>query len=136
MPDIPDTREGALATLHALLASGLTLRLYANPVKPSRELTAASFVEASFPGYAAIPLPERLWSVEPGRGNTPPAAYAPYQSFRRSSTGEPEYIHGWYLTDGAGRLVNWEPVPDGPWDVVRAVDAVQIRPGLVGRMGE
>lgn len=132
----PDTRESVVATLHALINAGLTLHLYARPVEESPDLTALSFTEIAFPGYSPISLPPHLWTVETGSGDLPPTAYTPYQMFQRTAAGAPAYIHGWYVTDTAGRLVGWDAVPDAPWDMVRAVDAAQIQPGLSGRMGE
>ena len=127
----PPTHEGDTATLAALLAGGLTLRLYTNPVTPDRSLTARSFTEASFPGYRAIDLVASDWSLEEGKGKRLSGAYAAYQTFRRTASGEPEFIHGWYLTTAAGRLVHAGGVPDGPWDMRRATDAVQVQAALV-----
>ena len=73
MPDYR-THEADAASLAALVAQGLTLRLFGNRVEPSPDLTAAAFVEASFPGYQPIALPASAWSVEVGRGDAPSAA--------------------------------------------------------------
>lgn len=127
----PPTREGDTIALQALIDAGLVLHLFTNRPTPGPNLTARDFVEAAFPGYKPIDLPPSAWNVEPGRGDSPVAAYAAYQTFVRSRSGEPEVIQGYYLTNRAGKYVQACWVPDGPWDVVRNNEGVQVRPVLV-----
>lgn len=130
------TYESEAATLRALIDAGLVLHLAANAPALSRATAAADFEEVSFPGYTPVPLPPHVWSVERGKPGEPTAAYAPMQTFQRTQAGAPVDVYCWYLTTAAGLLVDAGLLPDGPWDVRRASDAIQLRPALALPAGE
>jgi hypothetical protein len=93
------------AYLDLILAVGYTLRLHKNDVYSGRTtaqlraLTQTDFVEATFPGYAAVPIAGGAWTTTPG---DPGVGSFAQQAFIRSSTGSTELVYGWYLTTTTG----------------------------------
>lgn len=107
--------------------NGVTWRLFQNAITPSPYITAASFVEANFPGYAPIVVSSYglPWSDPVGNG------YETGQQlqFTCNATGGPNTIYGYYVTtgSGAGEVVLFYEQWDAQIAIARPADAVLIQ---------
>ncbi len=126
--------QSIISSYISVLASfgGHRLRLYTNdPVTAltpdARDLlTAGAFTEATFPGYASIAF-STGWTYQQGN---PTVALNTVRQFTRSSTGTPQSIRGYYLTEvGSGNLVGFEHF-DGPLVVEFINDRVDVTPRI------
>lgn len=93
---------GRATTLRSFLNAGLHLRLFTNSLTPTPATPLSAFTEATFTGYASIPLSgqfgvpvlltDGLWQIDSG-------------VLTWSCTGGPgQTINGWYIDDGSQML--------------------------------
>jgi len=127
---IPNAAEEAMLDL--ILAEGYTLRLFTNDVESGlteaqkEALTAGSFTEATFAGYAGIALTGGSWVTTQGDDEST-GTYA-QQTFTRSSTGTPQVIRGYYVTRTTGGALRWYEYFAGPITVTNINDAIRVTP--------
>lgn len=133
---IPNTVEQVLldglrgATVNAA-ADTMTLRLFKNDVTAGLTraqidaLTAASFTQADFAGYAAAALPAGGWAVQAG---DPSVLTHAQQSFTRSSTGTAQSIFGYYVTRDSDGALRWFEPFDAPVIIEFINDQLNITP--------
>lgn len=128
---IPTTAEEHFLDL--LTAVGYTLKLYTNDVTTGltaaqkKALTAASFTEATFAGYAAKTLTGGSWTTT--QADPSIATYA-QQTFTRSSTGAAQTIYGYFVTRTSDGLLRWFEPFAGPITVTLINDAIKLTPTL------
>lgn len=130
---IPNQAEEAWLDL--ITAVNYTLGLYKNDVTDGltdaqvNALTEASFLPATFAGYAAVNLTGGAWTTTPGNPST--ATYA-MQTFTRSSTGTTQQIYGWYLTTTAGGLLRAHGrfAPAGGIDITFINEEIRVTPTI------
>jgi hypothetical protein len=121
------------AFLDLLTAVGYTLRLYRVDVTTGlteaqlEALTAASFTEANFAGYAAKTLTGGSWVTTQADPST--ATYA-QQTFTRTSTGTVQNIYGYYVTRTSDGVLMWYEKFAGVLSVTANGDAIVITPTL------
>jgi hypothetical protein len=114
-----------------LAAHDLALRLYVNDRTPAKPDTAASYTEASFPGYAARVLTAADWTINTAE---PPVAQAPEQAFQQTADAVEQLVYGWYITRADNGKIRWaERFPaDGPqpspFKMSRAGDQITLVP--------
>lgn len=112
----------------SLTSSNITLKLYKNVVTYSAGLTAASFTEATFTGYAAKTLSSASWVVTSGDPGI--ASYNAAQTFTSSATQTLQTIYGWYIIHPAnGQLLGYEQFDAGV-DITANGDAIEFTPKL------
>lgn len=87
---MPYPYEGRVAVLKAEVAATINLALITSPTTPSEATGWSSMTEASFPGYAQIPLTFGAVALDGGNYASSEAT-GPF-SFERTSTGSPETI--------------------------------------------
>jgi hypothetical protein len=101
------------------------LRLYKNNITPSDTDTAATYTEATFPGYAAITLAGASW----GAAAAGSISFA-QQTFTCSGVATDD-IYGYYLTQLTSGIIMWsERDASAPRLVRNSGDAVKITPNL------
>lgn len=125
--------QGEEALLDLILAVNYTIHLFTNDVTsgltPSEvdALDETDFTEATFTGYASAALTGGSWTVT--ASNPTIASYA-QQSFTRSSTGTPEDIYGYYVTDTTTGALRWFEQFDAPVVMEFASDELAITPRI------
>lgn len=106
--------EGENALLNALKGtyfSLLSLRLFANNHTPSDSDTNASYTEATFPGYSAIPL--NSWGTVGTNADGKAEVSEVSRTFTCTGTSPANTIYGYYITSGT-TVVFAERNPSGP----------------------
>lgn len=108
----------------------LVLRLFRNDVYPAPGMTAASFDEPTFPGYAAVVLDGAKWAVSDG-----PKATAEHdqQPFVRSADGEPQTVYGYFMTRARSGRVAWAERFTEPVLMSNPGDSIVVTPRLTGK---
>lgn len=128
---------GEESFLDRITSVSYSLRLFTNDVVAGltpvqiEALTASSFTEATFTGYAAKTLTGGAWVTtqdDPGR-----AEYA-LQTFTRTSTGTAQTVYGIYYT--LAGVLHWFEYFDGPIIVTNNGDAINVTPRLTLEDGE
>lgn len=122
-----------LGVSSSLFANG-KLRLFQNNVLCSDSTLLSAFVEANFPGYAAITWASGDWNAititAHVANTTPVSAFA----FECTGGGSSQNIYGWYLTDSTGAyLLACCTFAAGPYPVVNNGDAVNCEPTMTGQ---
>lgn len=116
----------------AALGGGHRYRLYTNDVTAGLtddqidQLTAGSFTEAAFTGYAAVTR-NGGWTYTQGN---PTLASNTVCTFTRTSTGTPVNVRGYYVTKVTGGALAWFEQFDGPIVVEFNGDAIQVTPRI------
>jgi hypothetical protein len=126
--NVPDVGEQKAleAIVNKTAPENLVLRLYKNNITPSDTDTAATYTEATFPGYAAITLPGASWNAAvPGS-----ITYSAQQTFTCSGVATDD-IYGYYITQVTSGVLMWSE-RDGaaPFAVRILGDAVKITPTI------
>lgn len=127
---IPNAAEESFLDL--MLAENMTLRLFTNDVESGlteaqkEALTAASFTEATFTGYASKALTGGSWTTTQG-DDFSVGTYAA-QVFTRTSTGTAQAIRGYYVTRTTGGALRWYEYFPGPITVTANGDQLQMTP--------
>lgn len=126
--NFPDVGENlALEMLvNRTAPQNLVLRLYKNNITPSDTDTAATYTEATFPGYAGIALTGASWSAATGGTIT----YGAQQTFTCSGTSVDD-IYGYYVTQAvSGVLLYSERDGAAPFAVRNSGDNIKITPTI------
>lgn len=127
---IPNAAEEAFLDL--ILAEGYTLRLFTNDVESGltesqkEALTAGSFTEATFPGYASIALTGGSW-VTTQADDASTGVYA-QQTFTRNTTAAGQTVRGYYVTRTTGGALRWYEYFAGPITVDTNGDTIRVTP--------
>lgn len=113
--------HGAAADALKPFVSGLVLRLYANDITPAETDTAARYQEVKGPGYTAIALAERDWTIIEG-----PPAIARSQQKVFTFTGAAGMVYGYFLTRATtGRIAFAERFPK-PVEILNNGDRIKV----------
>lgn len=115
--------QGLQYWMQQMLATGIDLHLFVNNVTITQSTLLSALTEATWTGYAVVPLAFGSWTFSVA-GHTGIAIAGP-QSFSNSS-GSAQTAYGWYLTDSgssmllAGGQFDGAPVsiPDGGTQIV------------------
>ena len=127
--NVPDVGENIAleALVNKTAGQNLLLKLYSSNTTPADTDIAATYTEATFPGYAAITLTGATWNAA-AAGTI---AYSAQQTFTRSSTGATENIYGYYCVQSvSGILVYSERDGAAPFAVTNNGDAIKITPTI------
>jgi hypothetical protein len=127
--NFPDTGENIAleALVNKTAPQNLVLRLYQNNITPSDTDTAGTYTEATFAGYSAATLTGASWNAASGGS----IAYSSQLAFTRSTTGSPQSIYGYYVTQAtSGILVYSERDSAGPFSITNENDAIRITPTI------
>lgn len=109
-------------------ANTLYLKLYKTDVTPAEGDTAATYIEATFTGYANIALTGASWVVGSNTSGYSNAQYA-LQTFTSSAAQTSNNIYGYYITSGPGGQLIWaERFTDGPYPISNNGDAIKVTP--------
>jgi hypothetical protein len=101
------------ATLQALLAVDLKLRLYSNVYEPGPASVIASFTEVVGGGYAAEDLLSADWTYG---SVSPVVASQTVKTFGfTGATSSPSVVYGYYVTDVAGATLYWAEALPGTY---------------------
>jgi len=109
----------------------LTLRLFTNDVVPAQ--TGISYTEAAGGGYAAKPLANGSWTVNPA--NDPSDAVYAQQvfTFTGTLTTNPT-VYGYYVTDADGTIL-WAERLTAPFTPANSGDHIDITPKFQASSG-
>lgn len=127
--NFPDVGENIAleALVNKTAPQNLVLRLYSNNITPSDTDTAGTYTEATFAGYSAITLTGATWNAAASGS----ISYSAQQTFTRTSTGAPENIYGYYVTQfTSGILVYSERDGAAPFAITNNGDAIKITPTI------
>lgn len=127
--NFPDVGENIAleALVNKTAPQNLSLRLFSNNITPSDTDTAGTYTEATFAGYAAKTLTGATWNAAAAGS----ISYSAEQTFTRTSTGTPENIYGYYVTQvTSGLLVYSERDGAAPFAVTNINDAIKITPTI------
>ena len=102
----------------------LVLRLFKNDMTPADNDTAASYDEATFPGYRPVVLAGAQWSATDTR------AQCAEQVFTRTEHGAVERVYGYYLTRAKSGRIAWAERFEQAVPVANAGDVITITPGI------
>lgn len=105
------------------------VRLFVNDHIPAHSDTNATYTEASFPGYAPVPLTawsaglvvNSLWGI-----------HHPQVLFTLSTSGGPYLVYGYYVTAAPARLLWAQRDPAAPISLANAGDTYPITPVFTG----
>lgn len=104
----------------------LILKLYKSNTTPSDTDTAATYTEATFPGYAAITLTGASWNA----ASSGTIAYSAQQTFTCTSTSTDD-IYGYFVVQAvSGTLLYSERDAAAPFAVRNNGDAIKITPTI------
>jgi microcystin-dependent protein len=127
--------QGEVILLTNQTAGNLTLRLYINDVTAGLTpdqidaLNVGDFTEANFAGYAAQTLTGGAWTIT--AGNPTRAVHNAQKSFVRSSTGAPQLIFGYLITNpGVFGVATWFEQFDAPISIEFLNDTINITPTI------
>jgi hypothetical protein len=129
---IPKLAEEAMLDL--ILAEGYTLRLFTNDVTAGlteaqiEALTAGSFTEATFTGYAAVALTGGAWVTT--ALDAPSTGVYAQQTFTRTVSGAAQVVRGYYVTRTTGGALRWFQYFPGPLTVTNNGDAIVVTPTI------
>lgn len=126
--NFPDVGENLVLEMitNKTASQNLVLRLFKNNITPSDTDTAATYTEATFPGYAALTLTGASWGAASGGTIT----YGSQQSFTCSGTSTDD-IYGYYVTQASsGLLLYSERDASAPFAVRNSGDSVRLTPTI------
>lgn len=126
--NVPDVGENLILEMmvNKTAPQNLVLRLYKNNITPSDTDTAATYTEATFPGYAAITLTGASWSA--ASGGT--ISYSAQQTFTCSGVATDD-IYGYYVTQvTSGTLLYSERDTAAPTAIRNSGDNIKITPTI------
>jgi hypothetical protein len=108
-----------------------TLRLFTAPTSVSQPNVLGDFTEATFAGYSPPTLIGPTWAVATLTAHVASSTYGANVTFTRSTTGAPQSIFGWFLTDAAKtKLYACALFASGPFTVTNAGDSITVVPTL------
>jgi hypothetical protein len=103
----------------------LILKLFISNTTPSNTDTAATYTEATFPGYTAITLTGASWGSAASRS----IAYA-QQTWTCTGVAT-DNVYGYYLVGASSGTLYWaERDPSAPFALRVAGDAVKVTPTI------
>ena len=110
--------------VNKLAPQDLVLKLFENNITPGESDTELTYAEATFPGYAAIPLTAANWTVT--EGDPTEIAY-PLQEF--TATGAGNSVYGYYVVEATSGKLKWaERFTGAPYTIVNNGDKIQVTP--------
>ncbi len=110
---------------------GQVLRLFTAPTTVSQTRVIGDFTEATFAGYAGAALTTTTWATATLNGHVAESTYGANVTFTRSTTGAPQSIYGWYITDPAKVwLFACALFASGPFTVTNSGDSITVVPTL------
>jgi len=108
-----------------------TLRLFTAPMTVNQGRVIGDFTEATFTGYAGVALTGATWPSATLTGPVATSTYGANVTFTRTSSGAPQLIYGWFLTDAAKTLLYACALfASGPFAMVNAGDSITVVPTL------
>ena len=126
--NVPDVGENKVLEhlVNKTVPENLVARLYKNNITPSDTDTAATYTEATFPGYVAITLAGASWGAAAAGAIT----YGSQQIFTCSAAAVDD-IYGYYITQAISGALMWSE-RDGaaPFAIRVSGDAVKITPTI------
>ncbi len=126
--NVPDVGENKIleALVNKTAPQDLVLRLYQNNITPADTDTAATYTEASFPGYSAANLAGASW----GSASSGTITYGAQQTFTCSGTATDD-IYGYYITQQSSGVLMWsERDGSAPLAIRVSGDAIKITPAI------
>lgn len=101
-------------------------KLYKNNITPSDTDTAATYTEATFPGYAAITLTGASWNTASAES----ISYGSQQTWTCSGVSTDD-IYGYYIVQTTSGILLWsERDASAPFAVRNSGDAIKLTPTI------
>jgi hypothetical protein len=125
---VPNAAEGLMLEhiVGKTAIEAVTLKLFQNNYTPIETSVAGSFTEATFTGYAAIPLTGSSWSITTGAPSF--ASYA-QQTFTSTAGSQSQTVYGYFVVGTSTGTILWaELFTDGPYTIVNNGDAIKVTP--------
>ena len=126
--NFPDTGENLSLEMivNKTAPQNLVLKLFKNNITPSDTDTAATYTEATFTGYSAIPLTGASWNAASAGTIT----YSAQQTFTCTGASA-DSIYGYYVVQSSsGILLYSERDASAPFAVSNSGDAVKLTPSI------
>lgn len=126
--NFPDSGENLVLEMivNKTAAQNLVIKLYKNNITPSDTDTAATYTEATFPGYSAITLTGASWNAAASGTIT----YSAQQTFSCTGTSTDD-IYGYYVVQAtSGTLVYSERDANAPLAIRVSGDNIKITPTI------
>lgn len=126
--NFPDSGENLVLEMivNKTAAQNLVIKLYKNNITPSDTDTAATYTEATFPGYSAITLTGASWNAAASGTIT----YSAQQTFSCTGTSTDD-IYGYYVVQAtSGTLVYSERDANAPLTIRVSGDNIKITPTI------
>ena len=126
--NFPDSGENLVLEMivNKTAAQNLVIKLYKNNITPSDTDTAATYTEATFPGYSAITLTGASWNAAASGTIT----YSAQQTFSCTGTSTDD-IYGYYVVQAtSGTLVYSERDTNAPLAIRVSGDNIKITPTI------
>ena len=102
----------------------LILKLYKNDITPAQTDVVGAYTEATFSGYAAVPLASGDWTLS---GTTPSQAVAGLQNFTSDMDQAAQDIYGYYLvSDTDDELIAAERFSNAPLVIQNNLDQIGV----------
>ena len=126
---VPNVGEEVM--IQAILDLDLDLRLFTNNHTPVDTDVVGDYVEATFAGYAEIPLVSANWVVTPG---DPASAAYPDIVFTRTVSGALQTVYGYYVVQRVSEVLMWAELfsdndpTNAPYDMVNLGDTITLPP--------
>jgi hypothetical protein len=132
---ITDVAEGGMLT--RILDPDMTLKLFKNNVIDGltaaqiEALTAASFTEATFTGYASVSIAgtnqgvSSDWTVATG---APGTATAAEETFESTANQTAQTIYGYYVIKTTGGTLQWFEMFAEPQEIESDGDTIKVTP--------
>jgi hypothetical protein len=101
-----------------------TLKLFKSNTVPAETDTEATYIEADFTGYAAIPLAHANWTITPG---APTSAAYPEQTFSSTAGAQSQNVYGYYVIQTVSGKILWaERFTGGPYLIQNLGDQIKV----------
>lgn len=126
--NVPDEGENYVleAFVNKAAATNPIAKLYKNNITPSDTDTAATFTEATFPGYSAITLTGASWNAASGGS----ISYGSQQTWTCSGTATDD-VYGYYIVSTTSNKCLWaERDATAPFAIRNSGDAVKLTPTI------
>ena len=126
--NVPDVGENIAleAFVNKTAGQNAIMKLFINNITPSDTDVAATYTEATFPGYAAITLAGATWNAAAGGTIT----YSAQQTYTCSGVAT-DNVYGYYMVQAVSGVLMWsERDGSAPFAIRNSGDAIKLTPTI------
>ena len=126
--NVPDVGENIAleAFVNKTAGQNAIMKLFINNITPSDTDVAATYTEATFPGYATITLAGATWNAAAGGTIT----YSAQQTYTCSGVAT-DNVYGYYMVQAVSGVLMWsERDGSAPFAIRNSGDAIKLTPTI------